>query len=168
MVLRFIFVNLQVYAWELPGVAGNACNGLTPTVALQLAAVVYEPNLFFEPLRFMADGAPPLKCEVERKTTMGYGEETLACNNSVRNALYGCRSEDNNCEQKAALVTEFKCGVLSCCRFRATNENGICGRVVVVRDSRRNGPRAMRSCGNGEGSKGQPWVAEAPNGKPIK
>eukprot|EP01018_Ginkgo_biloba_P011026 Gb_38811 [translate_table: standard] len=35
-----------VYAWELPGVAGNACNGLTPTVALQLATVVYGANLF--------------------------------------------------------------------------------------------------------------------------
>eukprot|EP01018_Ginkgo_biloba_P028431 Gb_16348 [translate_table: standard] len=35
-----------VYAWELPGVVGNACNGLTPTVALQLAAVVYGANLF--------------------------------------------------------------------------------------------------------------------------
>eukprot|EP01018_Ginkgo_biloba_P041223 Gb_36203 [translate_table: standard] len=41
---------LQVYAWELPGVAGNACNGLTPTVALQLAAIVYGANLFSEPL----------------------------------------------------------------------------------------------------------------------
>eukprot|EP01018_Ginkgo_biloba_P010977 Gb_21008 [translate_table: standard] len=41
---------LKVYAWELPGVAGNACNGLTPTVALQLAAVVYGENLFSEPL----------------------------------------------------------------------------------------------------------------------
>eukprot|EP01018_Ginkgo_biloba_P015459 Gb_05596 [translate_table: standard] len=39
-----------VYAWELPGVTGNACNGLTPTVALQLAAVVYGANLFSEPL----------------------------------------------------------------------------------------------------------------------
>eukprot|EP01018_Ginkgo_biloba_P036253 Gb_23060 [translate_table: standard] len=39
-----------VYAWELPRVAGNACNGLTPTVALQLAAVVYGANLFSEPL----------------------------------------------------------------------------------------------------------------------
>eukprot|EP01018_Ginkgo_biloba_P027989 Gb_15170 [translate_table: standard] len=29
-----------VYAWELPGVAGNVCNGLTPTVALQLATIV--------------------------------------------------------------------------------------------------------------------------------
>eukprot|EP01018_Ginkgo_biloba_P031370 Gb_35481 [translate_table: standard] len=38
------------YAWELPGVAGNACNGLTPTVALQLAVVVYGANLFSEPL----------------------------------------------------------------------------------------------------------------------
>eukprot|EP01018_Ginkgo_biloba_P034357 Gb_06119 [translate_table: standard] len=36
----------EVYAWELPGVAGNACNKLTPTVALQLAAVVYGANLF--------------------------------------------------------------------------------------------------------------------------
>eukprot|EP01018_Ginkgo_biloba_P028868 Gb_20656 [translate_table: standard] len=39
-----------VYAWELPGVVGNSCNGLTPTVALQLVAVVYGANLFFEPL----------------------------------------------------------------------------------------------------------------------
>eukprot|EP01018_Ginkgo_biloba_P018094 Gb_16050 [translate_table: standard] len=37
---------LKVYAWELPGVAGNACNGLTPTIALQLATVVYGANLF--------------------------------------------------------------------------------------------------------------------------
>eukprot|EP01018_Ginkgo_biloba_P001873 Gb_09754 [translate_table: standard] len=36
----------MVYAWELPGVAGNACNGLTPTVALQLTVVVYGANLF--------------------------------------------------------------------------------------------------------------------------
>eukprot|EP01018_Ginkgo_biloba_P033607 Gb_12589 [translate_table: standard] len=50
MVLCFIFANLQVYAWELPGVAGNACNGLNPTVALQLAAVVYGANLFSESL----------------------------------------------------------------------------------------------------------------------
>eukprot|EP01018_Ginkgo_biloba_P011900 Gb_01868 [translate_table: standard] len=48
LVLHFIFVDLQVYAWELPGVAGNACNGLTPTVALQLATVVYGTNLFSE------------------------------------------------------------------------------------------------------------------------
>eukprot|EP01018_Ginkgo_biloba_P011296 Gb_03049 [translate_table: standard] len=40
----------KVYAWELPGVARNACNGLTPTVALQLATVVYGANLFSEPL----------------------------------------------------------------------------------------------------------------------
>eukprot|EP01018_Ginkgo_biloba_P033444 Gb_04768 [translate_table: standard] len=26
-VLHFIFLNLQVYAWKLPGVAGNAWNG---------------------------------------------------------------------------------------------------------------------------------------------
>eukprot|EP01018_Ginkgo_biloba_P020191 Gb_23072 [translate_table: standard] len=39
-------ISLLVYAWELPGVVGNACNGLTPTVALQLAAVVYGANLF--------------------------------------------------------------------------------------------------------------------------
>eukprot|EP01018_Ginkgo_biloba_P031651 Gb_34899 [translate_table: standard] len=37
---------MHVYAWELPGVTGNACNGLTPTVALQLVAVVYGANLF--------------------------------------------------------------------------------------------------------------------------
>eukprot|EP01018_Ginkgo_biloba_P009233 Gb_31903 [translate_table: standard] len=41
---------MKVYAWELPRVVGNACNGLTPTVALQLAAVVYGANLFSEPL----------------------------------------------------------------------------------------------------------------------
>eukprot|EP01018_Ginkgo_biloba_P040327 Gb_25697 [translate_table: standard] len=39
-----------VYAWELLGVAGNACNDLTPTVALQFAVVVYGANLFSEPL----------------------------------------------------------------------------------------------------------------------
>eukprot|EP01018_Ginkgo_biloba_P040869 Gb_16428 [translate_table: standard] len=44
-----------VYAWELPGAAGNACNGLTPTVALQLATVCS---------RFVADGAPLLKIYV--------------------------------------------------------------------------------------------------------
>eukprot|EP01018_Ginkgo_biloba_P013603 Gb_01355 [translate_table: standard] len=38
--------TFEVYAWELLGVAWNACNGLTPTVALQLAAVVYGENLF--------------------------------------------------------------------------------------------------------------------------
>eukprot|EP01018_Ginkgo_biloba_P005945 Gb_22598 [translate_table: standard] len=50
-----------VYAWELPGVAGNACNGLTPTVALQLAAVVYGANLFSVLLRLgscMVTGMP--------------------------------------------------------------------------------------------------------------
>eukprot|EP01018_Ginkgo_biloba_P035749 Gb_32756 [translate_table: standard] len=54
---RYVVLELSVedlgepvYAWELPGVAGNACNGLTPTVALQLAAVVYGANLFSEPL----------------------------------------------------------------------------------------------------------------------
>eukprot|EP01018_Ginkgo_biloba_P030300 Gb_17297 [translate_table: standard] len=68
MVLHFVFVDLQVYAWELPGVAGNACNGLTPTIALQLAAVVYGANLFsvlLEDLeaacRFVEDGALQLK-----------------------------------------------------------------------------------------------------------
>eukprot|EP01018_Ginkgo_biloba_P028430 Gb_16344 [translate_table: standard] len=56
--------NLQVYAWDLPGVAGNACNGLTPAVAFQLAVVVYGANLFsvlLEDLEaacgFVADGA---------------------------------------------------------------------------------------------------------------
>eukprot|EP01018_Ginkgo_biloba_P033640 Gb_32490 [translate_table: standard] len=43
-------VWVGVYAWEFPGVTGNACNGLTPTVALQLATVVYGANLFSEPL----------------------------------------------------------------------------------------------------------------------
>eukprot|EP01018_Ginkgo_biloba_P024939 Gb_00743 [translate_table: standard] len=43
-------ISLLVYAWALPRVAGNACNGLTHTVALQLAAVVYGANLFSEPL----------------------------------------------------------------------------------------------------------------------
>eukprot|EP01018_Ginkgo_biloba_P024801 Gb_06777 [translate_table: standard] len=51
-------LDLQVYAWELPGVAGNACNGLTPTVTLQLAAVVYK--------RFVADGALQLRIYVTK------------------------------------------------------------------------------------------------------
>eukprot|EP01018_Ginkgo_biloba_P024129 Gb_25315 [translate_table: standard] len=44
-----------VYAWELPRVAGNAWNGLIPTVALQLAAVAYGVNLFSEPLKDLED-----------------------------------------------------------------------------------------------------------------
>eukprot|EP01018_Ginkgo_biloba_P036680 Gb_00582 [translate_table: standard] len=86
MVLRFIFADLQVYAWELPGVAGNACNGLTPTVALQLAVVVYGANLFSMLLEDL-EGCKVCgrwSTSVERKTTVDYGEETLACNNRVK------------------------------------------------------------------------------------
>eukprot|EP01018_Ginkgo_biloba_P035219 Gb_14293 [translate_table: standard] len=71
MVFRFIFADLQVYASELPGVVGNACNGLTPTVALQLAAVVYGQICFLchwktwkAASRFVANGAPLLKIYV--------------------------------------------------------------------------------------------------------
>eukprot|EP01018_Ginkgo_biloba_P029314 Gb_29179 [translate_table: standard] len=142
----------KVYAWELPGVAGNACNDLTPTVALQLAVVVYGANLFSEPLEdlnvacwFVADGAPPLKCKGD-----WFCDQRR--DNSVSEYLYG-------------VEMQIVGGNLW---FRATNGNGIYGGVVAVRDSRRNGPRAMRSCGNGEGSKGQPWVTEAPNDKLIK
>eukprot|EP01018_Ginkgo_biloba_P009968 Gb_34335 [translate_table: standard] len=39
-----------VYAWKLPGVTGNAWNGLIFVVALQLVAVAYGVNLFSEPL----------------------------------------------------------------------------------------------------------------------
>eukprot|EP01018_Ginkgo_biloba_P019966 Gb_15665 [translate_table: standard] len=69
-----------VYAWELPGVAGNACNGLTPTVALQLAAVVYGANIFFEPLEDL-NAAWCWDCDVsvrvcasEHETTTTIGE----------------------------------------------------------------------------------------------
>eukprot|EP01018_Ginkgo_biloba_P024511 Gb_05613 [translate_table: standard] len=48
----FILVAFLVYAWELPGVTGNACNGLTPTVAFQLAMVVYGlVTKFYEGLK---------------------------------------------------------------------------------------------------------------------
>eukprot|EP01018_Ginkgo_biloba_P018258 Gb_21244 [translate_table: standard] len=87
---------------------------------------------------FVADGAPFVcklvltvrvfvtVCGLERKTTVGYGEETLAY-------LYG-------------VEMQVVGGNLW---FQATNENGVCGGVVAVRDSRRNGPRAMGSYGNG-------------------
>eukprot|EP01018_Ginkgo_biloba_P020512 Gb_15460 [translate_table: standard] len=47
---QILLAQSEVYAWEMPGVAGNSYNGLTPTVALQLAAVIYGENLFSEPL----------------------------------------------------------------------------------------------------------------------
>eukprot|EP01018_Ginkgo_biloba_P000884 Gb_01712 [translate_table: standard] len=82
--------DLQVYAWELPGVAGNACNGLTPTVALQLAVVVYGANLFsvlledleaawlLECLRTLVEGLA-LKCLKEKNNGL-VAEATLEHN----------------------------------------------------------------------------------------
>eukprot|EP01018_Ginkgo_biloba_P039640 Gb_35451 [translate_table: standard] len=110
----------ELVAWKLPGVAGNAWNGLIPAVALQLAAVAYGKFVFLatgrpgdcmemllECLRNPGHRVKNLLwimvqclqtcsynegfgqrcvcgCAVERKTTVGYGEETLACNNSVK------------------------------------------------------------------------------------
>eukprot|EP01018_Ginkgo_biloba_P009826 Gb_19957 [translate_table: standard] len=70
-------VGQEVYAWELLGVARNACNGLTPTVALQLAAVVYGANIFSVKTWKLHDGASLLKIYV---TIYGWIYENYSSN----------------------------------------------------------------------------------------
>eukprot|EP01018_Ginkgo_biloba_P038153 Gb_41405 [translate_table: standard] len=94
-----------VYAWELPGVAGNAWNGEPGRSIVISSCCIWDKFIFLATRRPRDCMEMLLEClrnprrrlgiiTVERKTTVGYGEETLACNNSVRNALYECRSED--------------------------------------------------------------------------